>query len=131
MGLFDAPHQHVQIGLARCLSAVVALCRFRCANTGTDGVVQDQSINPCLLDTAITAPGQRQTAGATTRQFDMNERIYRRPDVETLVGLSRSTLYAMIADGTFPKPVKLGKRAVGWRARDIEAWVASRRTEGV
>ncbi|MCK8485545.1 AlpA family phage regulatory protein, partial [Aliiroseovarius sp. S2029] len=33
-------------------------------------------------------------------------KIYRRPDVEQLVGLSRSTLYAMMAEGTFPKPIK-------------------------
>lgn len=56
----------------------------------------------------------------------MQNKIYRRPDVETMVGLSRSTLYAMIAEGTFPKPIKLGKRAVGWRAHDVEAWLESR-----
>jgi prophage regulatory protein len=32
----------------------------------------------------------------------------------------------MMAEGTFPKPVKLGKRAVGWRASDIAAWLESR-----
>ncbi|GHE95122.1 AlpA family phage regulatory protein [Aliiroseovarius zhejiangensis] len=58
-------------------------------------------------------------------------KIYRRPDVEQLVGLSRSTLYAMMAEGTFPKPIKLGKRAVGWRAIDIEAWFEARSLGGV
>lgn len=58
-------------------------------------------------------------------------KIYRRPDVEHLVGLSRSTLYAMMAEGTFPKPIKLGKRAVGWRARDIETWLDARSQGGV
>lgn len=58
----------------------------------------------------------------------MSERILRRPDVETLVGLSRSTLYAMIAEGSFPKPIKLGKRAVGWRAADLDAWLEARVT---
>ncbi|MDE0589407.1 AlpA family transcriptional regulator [Halocynthiibacter sp. C4] len=57
--------------------------------------------------------------------------IFRRPDVETLVGLSRSTIYAMIAEGTFPKPVKLGKRAVGWRQSDVMAWLESRTSEVV
>lgn len=52
--------------------------------------------------------------------------IYRRPEVEKLVGLSRSTLYAMMAEGSFPKPVKLGKRAVGWREQDIVTWLDSR-----
>ncbi|MBE9477448.1 MAG: AlpA family phage regulatory protein [Proteobacteria bacterium] len=59
----------------------------------------------------------------------MQERIYRRPDVEKLIGLSRSTLYAMMAEGAFPKPVKLGKRAVGWRERDVRDWLNSRSVE--
>ncbi|MFX0546503.1 helix-turn-helix transcriptional regulator [Roseovarius sp. S1116L3] len=56
----------------------------------------------------------------------MTNKVYRRPDVEGITGLSRSTLYAMMAEGTFPKPVKLGKRAVGWREADITAWLESR-----
>lgn len=59
----------------------------------------------------------------------MQVRICRRPDVENMVGLSRSTIYAMIAEGRFPKPVKLGKRAVGWRESDVNAWLNSRTTE--
>lgn len=59
----------------------------------------------------------------------MSNRILRRPDVEILTGLSRSTLYAMMAEGTFPKPVKLGKRAVGWREVDLSTWLESRSTE--
>ncbi len=61
----------------------------------------------------------------------MHDKIYRRPDVESLVGLSRSTIYAMIADGTFPKPIKLGKRAVGWRQSDVLNWLESRSNEAV
>ncbi|WP_082643581.1 helix-turn-helix transcriptional regulator [Ruegeria denitrificans] len=57
--------------------------------------------------------------------------MYRRPDVESLVGLSRSTIYAMIADGTFPRPIKLGKRAVGWRQSDVLTWLESRASEAV
>ncbi len=56
----------------------------------------------------------------------MTKAILRRPEVERITGLSRSTLYAMMADGSFPKPVKLGKRAVGWREVDIAVWLESR-----
>ena len=56
----------------------------------------------------------------------MGTSILRRPRVEQVVGLSRSTLYAKVADGSFPPPIKLGKRAVGWRESDIDAWLASR-----
>lgn len=56
----------------------------------------------------------------------MPDKIFRRPAVQDLTGLSRSTLYAMIADGRFPPPVKLGTRAVGWREADLNEWLASR-----
>lgn len=49
--------------------------------------------------------------------------IFRRPAVEKATGLSRSSIYQMMQDGTFPRPIKLGKRAVGWRAEDLENWL--------
>lgn len=59
----------------------------------------------------------------------MSERIYRLPDVLTRTGLSRSTLYAMCAEGTFPAPIKLGLRAVGWAETEINAWLDSRKAQ--
>ncbi len=58
----------------------------------------------------------------------MTERILRRREVEARTGLSRSTLYAQMSDGAFPKPVRLGKRAVGWPDSDIDEWLESRET---
>ncbi|MEO0426178.1 MAG: AlpA family transcriptional regulator [Pseudomonadota bacterium] len=49
--------------------------------------------------------------------------ILRRPDVERLTGLARSTIYARMAEGTFPKPIKLGGSAVGWRQSAIAEWL--------
>jgi prophage regulatory protein len=43
-----------------------------------------------------------------------------------ITGLSRSTIYRMIADGTFPAPVKLGKRAVAWRPDPVQQWTDQR-----
>ena len=42
----------------------------------------------------------------------VNALVLRRPAVEAMTGLSRSTIYAMMAEGEFPRPLKLGKRAV-------------------
>lgn len=56
----------------------------------------------------------------------METRIIRRPDVERQTGLSRSTLYRMIEEGRFPRPIRLGARAVGWRIREVSEWIASR-----
>ena len=58
----------------------------------------------------------------------MTERILRRREVEARTGLSRSTLYAQMAEGAFPKPVRLGKRAVGWTESTISEWLESRET---
>lgn len=52
--------------------------------------------------------------------------ILRRPAVEARVGLGRSAIYAMMAKNLFPKPVKLTAKAVGWRERDVSAWLESR-----
>jgi prophage regulatory protein len=52
--------------------------------------------------------------------------IYRRPELLKLTGLSTSTIYDMMARGEFPRPVRLGKRAVGWRERDVTEWLESR-----
>jgi len=49
--------------------------------------------------------------------------ILRLPAVKTSTGLSRSTIYLRIAQGTFPKPVGLGGRAVGWLEAEIQQWL--------
>ena len=56
----------------------------------------------------------------------MQAKVLRRKDVEAVVGLSRSTIYHLISEGLFPAPIKLGKRAVGWKVSDIETWVNDR-----
>lgn len=52
--------------------------------------------------------------------------ILRRKQVEARTGLSRSTIYLRIQEGTFPRPINLGERAVGWVEHEIEAWLSSR-----
>jgi prophage regulatory protein len=46
--------------------------------------------------------------------------ILRLPDVKRSTGLSRSTNYLRNPQGTFPKPVSLGGRAVGWLKAEIQ-----------
>lgn len=61
-------------------------------------------------------------------QFQTALTILRRKQVEKRVGLSRSTIYAKIANGEFPAPIALSARAVGWLESDIIAWIESRIT---
>lgn len=58
----------------------------------------------------------------------MAELHLRRPAVEAATGLSRSSIYAMMDTGDFPRPVRIGKRAVAWPQSAIEAWLANRPT---
>lgn len=53
-------------------------------------------------------------------------RILRLGAVIAKTGLSRSSIYAKIAVGGFPTPIKLGERAVGWPSEEIDAWIADR-----
>jgi prophage regulatory protein len=43
-----------------------------------------------------------------------------------LTGLGRSTIYRMMSERTFPSPVRLGRRAVGWKSAAVEEWTLSR-----
>jgi prophage regulatory protein len=52
--------------------------------------------------------------------------ILRLPEVKKNTGLSRSTIYLRISQGTFPKPVNLGGRAVGWLEAEVEQWLQRR-----
>ena len=56
----------------------------------------------------------------------MSHTILRLPAVKTSTGLSRSTIYLRITQGTFPKPVSLGGRAVGWLEAEIQDWLQRR-----
>jgi prophage regulatory protein len=56
----------------------------------------------------------------------MTKVILRLPTVKARTGLSRSTIYSRITEGSFPRPISLGARAVGWLESDIESWVSSR-----
>lgn len=53
-------------------------------------------------------------------------KLLRLKAVMEATGLGRSSIYNFIAQGTFPKPVPLGDRAVGWVDLEIEEWIAER-----
>ena len=56
----------------------------------------------------------------------MLDKILRRPEVEQCTGLSRSSIYNGIAANTFPRPIPLGEKAVGWLESEITAWQKAR-----
>ena len=56
----------------------------------------------------------------------MLNRHLRRPEVEQLTGLARSTIYDLMAKGAFPRPVQLTAKAVAWPESAIVEWLESR-----
>jgi prophage regulatory protein len=56
----------------------------------------------------------------------MTHRILRLPEVINRTGVPRSTLYAKVAEGQFPTPIKLSRRSVGWSAAEIGSWIEER-----
>ena len=56
----------------------------------------------------------------------MPNRFLRLPEVKLRVGVSRSSLYLRIAQGTFVKPIRLGPNSVACREEDIDRWMAER-----
>ncbi len=53
----------------------------------------------------------------------MSPTILRLSAVKNRTGLARSTIYYKIRQGTFPKPISLGARAVGWLCSEIDGWL--------
>lgn len=49
--------------------------------------------------------------------------ILRRKQVLARTGYSVSWLYALMARSLFPKPIKIGQRAVGWLESDIDGYI--------
>lgn len=57
--------------------------------------------------------------------------LIRSPEVQARTGLAKSTLHNLARRGGFPRPVKLGARAVAWRESDVDAWIAGLQQAGV
>lgn len=56
----------------------------------------------------------------------MQEIIWRKRDVLAAIGMKSTWLHEAVKAGIFPKPIRIGSRAVGWRRSEIEAWLKSR-----
>jgi prophage regulatory protein len=55
---------------------------------------------------------------------NLQHKLLRLPQVKNTTGLSKSTIYARIAEGTFPAQISLGPRLVVWLESDIQTWIS-------
>ena len=61
---------------------------------------------------------------------EKHPKFLRLAEVRNRVPYSRSTIYQLIAEGKFPKPINLGARAVAWLESEIDNWIAERISAG-
>jgi len=55
---------------------------------------------------------------------ERERRVMRFREVRGTVSLSRSTVWRKVRDGSFPRPIRIGKSAVGWIASEVQDWIA-------
>ena len=55
---------------------------------------------------------------------NLQRKLLRLPQVKSITGLSKSSIYARISEGTFPKQIPLGPRLVVWLESDIQKWIS-------
>jgi len=60
----------------------------------------------------------------TDTMSKFQNKFLRLPQVKATTGLSKSTIYARIAEGTFPKQIAIGPRLVVWVESDIQNWIS-------
>ena len=77
----------------------------------------------------ISTCNQVSPCGNNNRKEDAisdRDRLLTRAEVESRVGLTKTSIYRMMRAGQFPEPLRISTRAVRWSASEIEAWLADR-----
>lgn len=60
---------------------------------------------------------------------NMTQRLLRLPQVKQMVGLGTTAIYERIKQGSFPKPIKLGRMSM-WVESEVQEWIAERIYQG-
>src|SRR5450432_2068429 len=103
--------------------------RSRPISIQSDNRKSAQSSAPSLHQ-IIARKASRQTSIETHQEEDtivIDEQTFLRlPKVKALTGLSKSTLYSMIQQKSFPSSILLGRRTVAWLKSEVEQWISQR-----
>ncbi|CCW29652.1 MULTISPECIES: AlpA family transcriptional regulator [Morganellaceae] len=57
------------------------------------------------------------------------ENLIRLPEVQRRTGYGKAWIYKLIADGKFPKQIKIGTRSVAFLESEIDGWIDQRIAE--
>lgn len=61
----------------------------------------------------------------TETKYDVSLELWRLPKVIEKVGLGRSSILAMVKEGKFPRPRRVGASAVAWWSSEVVEWIAA------
>jgi prophage regulatory protein len=86
-----------------------------CIATTTEFQLHHEKSLRCLVSNPLSR------GSAAMHQPD---RILRLKTVLSRTGLSRSTIYRKIAEGTFPAQIRISTNGAGWRESEIDRWIA-------
>lgn len=77
-------------------------------------------------DSDATAARDLAVNGAPKETPQPDDEFWSLKVVVKKTGLSRSTIYAYVASGSFPTQRQLGRRRIAWLASEVQKWIASR-----
>ena len=90
---------------------------------------QHNTNHPQAIAPSLARPPERRTATATAGEspprIDPDSELWRLPAVLAHVPISRSSWFAGVKSGRYPKPIRISERRVAWRASEIRSFVAS------
>jgi prophage regulatory protein len=81
-------------------------------------------------DAASYLIGLDDKSGAAFLAASVRDVLIRIDNVCRITGLSVSTIYRLMSQHKFPRPVKLTTTARAWKLGEVMAWVDSREREG-
>ena len=85
------------------------------------------SSEQAIIATRMSQPPKAAKKGPNASSIDFDDVIFLRlPEVKAVTGLSKSSLYALIRERSFPPPVRLGARAVAWVKSEVRQWAVER-----
>lgn len=72
------------------------------------------------------AAAEKEAVAKAAAEKEAHTKILKKAEVVLRVGLSYSTIFRMCRDGTFPLPIQLSTRRVGWEKTLVDAWIERR-----
>jgi len=78
------------------------------------------------LPPGVSRPTKERQRKARDQPITSHDRFLRRADVQQVTGLSRTSLYRLVAAKDFPVQVRLSINTVAWLRSEVDAWIAGR-----